>query len=185
VSEIDDLMSGSATFRGNEVIATSTNTAMAVDVVEPWGAVFQLQIAAKGSYNEQAVVTYRAPGGEWTRLMSGDSHGDGWATPWCPPEIGWDFGHLLVTGTTGTTGCTDDDELIALTAVYGFVSPRVQAVRVEQRAEAPRAVEPMSCGAWIVLVVGVEPVDLIRTSATGTPLPGSQRVDAEWFFEDE
>ena len=184
VSRLDDVMSGFATFSGSEVVATSTNTVMAVDAVELWGAVFELQIAAKGSYNEQALIAFRSPGCDWVDLMSGGGHGDGWATPWSPPETGWDHGHLLVSGTTGTTGFVDDEDF-PLTAIYGFASPQVQSVRVEQRSAVERSIEPTSCGAWIVLVVGPEPAALTPTSADGTPLPVSQRVDAKWFSESE
>jgi hypothetical protein len=168
---LDEIMNGDATFGGQEIRAGAIETIVAVDRVASWGAAFEFQVDAQGSWSADGLKAVRRTDGRWEDIGSGGSHGDAWPTPWTPPP-NWNGRNLMVMGSTGQD-VEDAGQDLALIAAFGFVSRSATAIRVEADGVS-RTITPTPCGGFIALAIGSGVLQLTPLDARGRVLSASE-----------
>jgi len=161
-------------------LTPDTGEVLALDRVRSFGAAFLFGVDHHGSWVADAVYARRDETGHWGELGSGGTHGDGWITPWKPPESGWDGRVLAIMVTAGLTVYEGTDPEIEsdLRAVVGFAAPDVTGLILSD-SDGDRLVEVLSpIGAFAVLHIGQGPFTLQVATSSG---PNPQR----WDFQPE
>jgi hypothetical protein len=177
-ASVDDIMNGVTTFRGGEILADAERTILAVDTLRSWGAAFDFAVHANGEWSAEGIRAVRTAAGRWEEIGVEGSWGDGWPSPWTPPDEGWDGRHLLPMGTVGQD-VSDDDHDTELLAVYGFVSTHARLIRVEKDGGATRTIAPSPCGAFIALSIGSGDLSLTPLAHDGRPLLSTESFGTE------
>jgi len=172
---IAEVMEGRVTDLSDR-LTQDTGEVLAVDRLRSFGAAFLFGVDDGGGWAADAVYAQRDERGHWRELGSGGTHGEGWPTPWKPPEGGWDGKALRFIVTAGLTVFEGSDPQVEadLRAVVGFAAPEATELQLTDSA-GDRLVEVLSpMGAFVVLHVGHGPFTITALNPSG---PSSQSWD--------
>ncbi len=143
-----------------EIVPTADEPVRAVDVLGRFAAVFRFAVAAGGGYSADGALALRTGPETWLETCSGGSIGGGLKVPFRPsPE---DFGghSLSVFGSAGMDLPDDQDQMVLVSAIFGFAIPEVRSVRVRTQSRVRTVVLDSTAGAFVVAVVGEGDVEL-------------------------
>jgi hypothetical protein len=91
------MMEGRATLLPSQIEADDDTelSVLATDRVGSYGAAFRFGVGTRGDWVADVVYARSGPGGHWDDLGSGGTRGAEWATPWKPPQDGWQGSRCL------------------------------------------------------------------------------------------
>jgi hypothetical protein len=150
-----------------EIFPTVDEPVRAIDVLEPYGAVYRFSVAESGAWFEECSIALKGPDGLWTETTAGGSHGDSWDVPWRPSFDTLDGHTVSIFGSAGMELPYEDDRVVFVRGVYGFADRAVRSLHISA-ATGERAFELDSpVGAFVVLVLGESSVELQGLDSSG------------------
>lgn len=153
-----------------DIVADGDHHVLAVDVLEPWAAVFQFQVEANGDFDTETAIAQRFHGRRWESLSSGGFRGAGWELPWSRPAVGAHGDHLLGLGLTGRDVEDAAEQAYELVAACGFASSATDEILVTSTG-TERTIVPAATGAYVAIGLG-DGYDFLTLTPmrNGTPL---------------
>ena len=132
---------------------------LAIDVVSRFAALFWISVDEDGAWYEDCTVALKA-GDSWQPCTEGGGHGDDWETPWRPPAEGWKGQPMAIFGSAGMDLPDEADEIVQVRGLYGFATPQVTSIRVNQGSDSRLIGMASPAGAFVVVITGAEALEL-------------------------
>jgi hypothetical protein len=132
---------------------------LAIDVVGRFAALFWFSVDEVGAWSEDCAVALKT-GDSWWPCTEGGGHGNGWETPWRPPAEGWKGQPIAIFGSVWMDLPDEADEMVEVRGLYGFATPQVASIRVNQGSDSRQIGIASPAGAFVVVVTGAEAVEL-------------------------
>lgn len=149
----------------SEIRPTEDEPARAIDVLEPYAAVYRFSADADGTWYANCALARRADDGSWRDTGSSGTHGAALELPWKPSSRTLNGHTIAIFGSGGMD--IGEGTSTFLRSIFGFVDPSVRHLRVSA-ATAERVIEVRSpVGAFAVLVLSESAVEMQGLNEAG------------------
>ncbi len=172
---LSEIIDGQLIAGDSEIHPTEDEPVRAIDVLEPYAAVYRFSADASGAWFANCTLAYRTDDGSWRDSGSSGTHGDALELPWRQSSPTLNGHSIAIFGSGGMD--VGEGTSTFLRSIFGFADPSVRRLRVSA-ATGERIIEVRSpVGAFVVLLLGESAVELQGLNETGEdvgqPVTGS------------
>ena len=162
---LSEIIDGRLIADDSEMYPSDDEPVRAIDVLEPYAAVYRFSADEGGLWYASCALACRADDGAWRETGSSGTHGAALELPWKPSSQTLNGHTIAIYGSVGMD--VGDGTSTFLRSIFGFVHPSVRHLRV-RTATSERVIEVRSpVGAFAVLVLSDSAVDLQGLNEAG------------------
>jgi len=116
---LSDIIEGRMIADDSEILPAEDEPVRAIDVLEPYAAVFRVSVDESGAWFANCALALRTGDGSWRDTGSSGTHGSGWKLlPWRPSSRTLDGNTLVILGSGGLD--VGDSPGTFLRSIFGF-----------------------------------------------------------------
>lgn len=155
---LSEIIEGELIAGDSEIHPTEDEPVRAIDVLEPYAAVYRFSADAGGAWFASCSLARMADDGSWQDRGSSGTHGDALELPWRPSSRTLNGHTIAIFGSGGKD--IGEGSSTFVRSIFGFADPSVCRLRVSNTT-AERIIKVCSpVGAFAVLTFGESAVEL-------------------------